>query len=55
MSTILVTGANGQLGNEMRDLSKIHPVDNFLVTDIAELDITNTQDVMSFVSNNKVD
>ena len=26
MSTILVTGANGQLGNEMRDLSKIHLV-----------------------------
>ena len=55
MSTILVTGANGQLGNEMRDLSKIHLVHNFLFTDIDELDITNTQVVMSFVSNNKVD
>ena len=55
MSTILVTGANGQLGNEMRDLSKIHLVHNFLFTDIDALDITDAQAVLSFVSNNKVD
>ena len=55
MSTILVTGANGQLGNEMRDLSKIHLVHNFLFTDIDALDITDAQAVLSFVSDNKVD
>ena len=46
MSTILVTGANGQLGNEMRDLSKIHLVHNFLFTDIDALDITDAQAVL---------
>lgn len=55
MSTILVTGANGQLGNEIRDLSNVHLVHNFLFTDIDELDITDAQSVLSFISDNKVD
>ena len=38
---ILVTGANGQLGNEMRLLSP-RSKNNYYFTDVAELDITNT-------------
>lgn len=37
---ILVTGANGQLGNEMRIVSR-NSQDHYIFTDVAELDITN--------------
>ena len=36
MKTILVTGANGQLGNEMRIVSK-HSADRYVFTDVVEL------------------
>ena len=35
---ILVTGANGQLGNEMRIVSR-GSADNYIFTDVAELEI----------------
>lgn len=54
MKNILVTGANGQLGNEMRRVGSTSP-NNYIFTDIAELDITDKQAVMEFVKNNKVD
>ena len=38
---ILVTGANGQLGNEVNELSEEYPQHEFLYTDEKELDITN--------------
>ena len=41
MINILVTGSNGQLGNELRKLEVASPDYNFVFTDIAELDITN--------------
>lgn len=41
MINILVTGSNGQLGNELRKLKSASPDFNFVFTDIAELDITN--------------
>ena len=50
---ILVTGANGQLGNEMRIVSKENS-DHYIFTDVAELDITNSDAVMSFVEDNKI-
>ena len=50
---ILVTGANGQLGNEMRIVSK-GSSDRYIFTDVAELDITNSDAVMSFIENNKI-
>ena len=37
---ILVTGANGQLGNEMRRVSSICS-HQYIFTDVAELDITS--------------
>ena len=50
---ILVTGANGQLGSEMRKLGSVSP-NEYIFTDVQELDITNKQSVMSFVEQNGV-
>ena len=36
---ILVTGANGQLGNEMRELAKENPQHTYIFTYVQELDI----------------
>ena len=51
---ILVTGANGQLGNEMRRLGAVSP-NEYLFTDVAELDITDKGAVIEYVKENKVD
>ena len=42
---ILVTGANGQLGNEIRRRSEAS-AHNYIFTDVAELDITNASAVL---------
>ena len=50
---ILVTGANGQLGNEMRIVSK-GSSDRYIFTDVEELDITNRDAVANFVKENDI-
>lgn len=50
---ILVTGANGQLGNEMRSVAR-NSADNYIFTDVAELDITNATAVEQMVVGNDV-
>lgn len=50
---ILVTGANGQLGNEMRLLGKVSE-NKYFFTDVAELDITNKQAIQMFVDENDI-
>ncbi len=50
---ILVTGANGQLGSEMRKLGAVSP-NEYIFTDVAELDITNKAAVMAFVKHNNI-
>ena len=50
---ILVTGANGQLGNEMRIVSK-GSSDLYIFTDVEELDITSRDAVMDFVKENDI-
>ena len=58
---ILVTGANGQLGNEMRIVSK-ESKDNYIFTDVVEvegqettiLDITNLDAIRKMVKDNDV-
>lgn len=52
---ILVTGCNGQLGNEIQLLEKDHPQHVFFNTDIDELDITNQSAIDAFVEDNKID
>ena len=51
---ILVTGANGQLGSELRVLS-VNSNHEFLFTDVAELDITNREAVDNYVSEHGTD
>ena len=51
---ILVTGANGQLGNEMRRLGSVSP-NNYIFTDVAELDITDAAAVMDAVKKASVE
>lgn len=51
---ILITGANGQLGNEMRKVLVENPSFNVFFTDVAELDITNGGAINSFISTHKI-
>ena len=50
---ILVTGANGQLGNCMRNAAK-DSQDNYIFTDVAELDITDAGAVADMVKDNDI-
>ena len=52
---ILITGCNGQLGNEMQLLEKENPQHTYFNTDVAELDITNQQAIEAFVEENAID
>lgn len=51
---ILVTGSNGQLGNEMRQVSR-NSHDHYIFTDVAELDITDAAAVEKTVLDNAID
>ena len=51
---ILVTGANGQLGNCIRNAAATSK-DNYIFTDVAELDITDPEAVARMVSENGID
>jgi dTDP-4-dehydrorhamnose reductase len=52
---ILITGCNGQLGNEMQLLEKANPQHTYFNTDVAELDITNQAAIETFVAENAID
>ena len=52
---ILITGCNGQLGNEMQLLEKENPQHTYFNTDVAELDITDQKAIEMFVSENAID
>ena len=51
---ILVTGANGQLGNCFRNCFQRGSKDNYIFTDVAELDITDPTAVRRMVADNKI-
>jgi len=53
MKTILVTGSNGQLGNEIRKRATLG-VDKYIFTDVEELDITDMAAIRKTVTENKV-
>jgi dTDP-4-dehydrorhamnose reductase len=53
--TILVTGANGQLGSEIRQLSSKYPSYNFLFTTKDNLPVENTIAVKTFFDKQRVD
>lgn len=52
---ILITGCNGQLGNEMQLLEKEDAANNYFNTDVAELDITNVEAIEQFLAANSID
>ena len=52
---ILITGCNGQLGNEMQLLEQMHTEHTYYNTDVQELDITDSEAVERFVSENQID
>ena len=55
MKNVLVTGANGQLGNELRLLADEHDEDcRFFFTDVAELDITDRKAVYNFIEQHDI-
>ena len=53
MNNILVTGSNGQLGSEIQELSSNYKY-NFFFTDRDSLDITNENDIKSFIDSNDI-
>ena len=54
MKNILVTGAYGQLGNEVRILSAKYPEYNFMFTDVDSLDICDKDELIDFVTGNDI-
>lgn len=53
MNNILVTGSNGQLGNEIKKLSSIYRY-NFFFTTKEDLDITSLSNLEKFISQNQI-
>lgn len=54
MHNILVTGANGQLGSELRRLGALSP-NRYIFTDVAELDITDREAVRRIVERERIE
>ena len=52
---ILITGCNGQLGNEMQLLEETNPQHTYFNTDVAELDISDAAAIDTFVTENQID
>jgi dTDP-4-dehydrorhamnose reductase len=52
---ILITGCNGQLGSEIRQLEPLHSAHTFYNTDIEELDIANQLAVEDYVNRYNID
>lgn len=55
MKTVLITGANGQLGNCLRALTEQNDTYRFLFTDVDTLDICDREAVRAYVQAEKVD
>ncbi len=55
MKNILVTGANGQLGNEMQVLARENEQHTYFFTDVDTLDICDEQAVLNYVKAHRID
>jgi dTDP-4-dehydrorhamnose reductase len=55
MTNILVTGANGQLGSEIRKIARNYNQFSFAYTDIGELDICNYQELEKYFEKKHAD
>ena len=54
MNNILVTGGNGQLGSELREIATNYPEYSFLFTNFSDLDITDHNTINEFIKSNKI-
>jgi len=54
MNNILVTGGNGQLASELREIAPNYQDYNFLFTDVKDLDVTNHTATASFIGRNNI-
>jgi len=52
---VLITGCNGQLGNEMQLLQRERKEHTWFNTDVAELDITDREAIATFIDENAID
>lgn len=52
---ILITGANGQLGSEIKEIADNYQFFNFIFTDVDELDISDKNAIKTIVETNKID
>jgi dTDP-4-dehydrorhamnose reductase len=55
MAIILITGSEGQLGNELKIVSKNFYGYDFIFTDIDTLDLTNPEQTSEFIKNSRPD
>ena len=55
MAIILITGAKGQLGSELKEVSKNYYGYDFIFTDIDSLDITSLEKISEFIKKSKPD
>jgi dTDP-4-dehydrorhamnose reductase len=55
MAVILITGANGQLGNELKVVSQNFYGYDFIFTDVDSLDITSSEKTSEFIARTKPD
>lgn len=51
---ILITGSNGQLGSEIRDLTTYYDNTVFIFKDLPDLDICNFNELENFIINNNI-
>jgi dTDP-4-dehydrorhamnose reductase len=51
---ILITGSNGQLGSEIRNVSQDYKTVNFIFKDLPDLDICNFEELQNFILKNSV-
>jgi len=51
---ILVTGSNGQLGSEIKDLAANYKNFHFFFMDLPELDICNADELNTFIVGQKI-
>jgi dTDP-4-dehydrorhamnose reductase len=54
MNKILVTGGNGQLGSELKELAPKYTNYDFIFTDVENLDICNHKVVSTFIDENNI-
>ena len=51
---ILITGSNGQLGSEIRDLASLNKTTDFIFTDLHDLDICDFNALNNFITEQKI-